>query len=546
MGDKTPNVPGHDLSQQAERDRQVRAARVARINQDLLDRPREMKRQMGAQPSLRLRIAENLWNIMEDAQSRSPAVTRATILHEAGMGRASESTKRAPYFLCDPTWPPAKKAERAKQLTHDPSGYVRLARAAAKLLGLDDRDFYLVDLFAGTRFAAEIESELPPEDPQREAWATLLALLQHQARKISQEFDLPRYFARQTGWGLGYRDGKFQPGSGGAKEPSAFLGWVEAGSPRSGVFRFRLLDPKELYGPDCTPDDVANYEDLLRRGADELPVTVHTVLVLHLVLAPQGPGSAVAPCLRARCVSYILSADYSNVFEPYTGKQMQRGDVIAVCHRAIATRAESPLTRLPESLAAGLVRSVSQQPAPKREFEIGEREMVYTHMSDCSGYGFDMGDVVLRDELHGIPPSLASVEPDDSPRIIVPLGEEALVILGLRISGFMAERNWTEAQPSKPVSAAPAILTASTVPLADEWLAQDEAGRARIAAIAANPTPFAAGTMLAALDRACQAPDHEQTPINQLRGSARELTAALATAIAEMEATRDANLRKSL
>jgi len=85
MEDKTPNVPGHDLSQQAERDRQARAARVARINQDLLDRPREMKRQMGEQPSLRLRlrIAENLWNIMEEAQSRSPAVTRATILHEA-------------------------------------------------------------------------------------------------------------------------------------------------------------------------------------------------------------------------------------------------------------------------------------------------------------------------------------------------------------------------------------------------------------------------------------------------------------------------------
>jgi hypothetical protein len=113
-------------------------------------------------------------------------------------------------------------------------------------------------------------------------------------------------------------------------------------------------------------------------------------------------------------------------------------------------------------------------------------------------------------------------------------------------SSYMAELRWREAQSSKPWSAVSAILTALTEPLADEWLAQDEAGQARIAAIAANPTPFAASTMLAALDRACQAPDHEQTPINQLRSSARELTAALAAAISELETKRDANLRKSL
>ena len=74
----------------------------------------------------------------------------------------------------------------------------------------------------------------------------------------------------------------------------------------------------------------------------------------------------------------------------------------------------------------------------------------------------------------------------------------------------------------------------------------DEARRKQIERIAANPTPFKAGTMLAALDRACQSSEQENTPIHQLRRSARDLAAALAAAIAEAEATRDANLRKSL
>lgn len=542
MIDQTPNVPGHNLSQQAERDKQTRAARSARIKQDLLDRPLEMKRQMSRQLSLRLRLAENLWDIVETARSQSSVVTRSAVLHRAGMGAYG---KRAEYFFCDPSWPKEKKAERAKKLTQHPRGYVRLAQKTAELLGIEDTDAFLFDLFSGTSFAAEIESELPPEDPQREAWATLLDLLQQQARKTSNEFDLPRYFARQTGWGLRYREGKFQPGSSGVEEPSAFLGWVEAGYPRRGVFRFRLLDPREAYGSDCTTDDVTNYEDLLRRGADELPVIVHTVVVLHLVLAPQGVGSAVALCLRARCVSYIISADYSSAFQPYTGKQMQRGAVIAVCQRAIATRTESLPKQLPESLTGGAVKALSHQFASDKEFEVGEGELVYRDM-ESSGYGFDCGDVVLRDELNGIPPSLASVEPYDMPRIIMPLGEEALGILGLRISAFMAERKWAEEQSSKPASAEPVILTALTQPLVDAWLAENEAGRARVSAVSANPTPFEPSTMLAALDRACQAPDQEKAPISQLRNSARELASALATAVADAEAARDANLRKWL
>jgi hypothetical protein len=545
MEEKTPNVPGHDLSQQAERDRQGRAARVARINQDLLDRPREMKRQMGEQPSLRLRIAENLWDITEAAQSRSPAVTRAAILHAAGMGRASESTKRAPYYLCDQTLPPAEKAKRAKQLTHDPSGYVKLARAAAMLLDLDDRDAFLLDLFAGTRFAAEIESDLPADDPQREAWATLLQWFQRHVQAIDDECDLRRYFARQLGWGLRLKDGKFQSGGSGVEEPSAFLGWVDAGYSRRGIFRFVDWDPREVMPDDYTAWDIANYEDLVSRNAYKLPVEVHTVLVLWLVLAQESAGGRVTPCLRVRCISYINAAEDWKALDGYVQKPVQKGRLIARCWRGIATRRDQPPTQLPASLLQQVVPNGRLQPAPVREFEIDESEFVFSDM-ETYGYGFHAGEVTLRDHLPEVPPSLLSDNPYDKPCVILPLGEDTLSILGLPVSGYMAEWMWKEAPQDKFAGPVPSILTALPEPLADAWLTGDEEARKRIEEVAASPTPFSARTMLAALDRACQSPDHEQTPIHQLRTSARKLTAALATAIAEMEAKRDANLRKSL
>lgn len=540
MESTAPNLPSQDLSQQAERDRRLRAARLDRLRQELLDRPLKMK-----QPRIRLQMANNLWKIVEVAQNRTDAATRSAVLHEAGFGRKEEYSKRAPQYFCDPTLPLETKLKRAKSLTQDPRGYVKLARAAARLAGEDDEDAFLLDLVSGTNFAAEVESDLPAEDPQREAWATLQESLQRQARTISEKFDLQRYFIRQQGWGFRYKDGKFQRGGTETEEPSAFLGWVDVGRPRNGMFCFRHLDPREAYESDCTADDVTNYEDLVRRKAFELPVEVHTVLVLHLVLAPNGIGRAVVPCLRARCVSYITAAEYWNRLESFTGKAVTRGQVIAICHRGIATSTSLQTKLLPESLLPALQANGRRQRAPEREFEISETELVFRDM-EFSGYGFEYGDVKLRDEVPGLPASLASDESSDRPRIILPLGEEALSVLSLQVSAYMAERTLEEARSAGSWSTKPVLLTALTEPLFEAWLAGNDERRKEIGETAKNPTPFQEGTMLAALDRACQSAEDEVAPPRLLWEAAHDLTVALANAIAVAEATRDANLRKSL
>ena len=469
MKSMMPTTPGHDTSQQAERDRQARAARVAGLNHILLDRSREIKRHMSEQASQRLRVAENLWSIIEAAQRQSPTVTRAAVLHSAQMGRVAESTKRAEYYLCDPRLPPEEKARRATKLTRDPQGYVRLARATAALLHRDDTDAFLLDLFAGTRFAAEVESDLPLEDPQREAWATLLMGIQRRATAISDEFALPSYFVRQRGWGFRYENGRFLTGGREAEEPTAFLGWVDAGW-RRGLFSFRILDPRDLYGADCTPDDVATYEELVSAKADEVPVDVHTVLALHLVLAPQAAGGTVVPCLRARCLTYITVAQHWNLLQPYTGKPLQRGEVIATCDRALATRKARPVNSLPHSLNPSALAAGQPQQASLRDFEIGEHELTTFSVEALRSYGFDMGMVTLADAQPKVPPSLCSDEESDSPRVILPLGEEALSLLELPISSFMMELDWERSASSSLPASQRTAFTSLPYPIVRDWL----------------------------------------------------------------------------
>ncbi len=544
MTDGTLHTPAHELSQEAERSRLAHAARVARIQQELLDRPVDMKSQMGRDRSLRLRMAENLWNIIEAAQERSSLVTRRAVLHAANKGRPEDSTKRAPLYLCDPKLEMAEKLKRAERLTHDPRKYVELAQATAVLLGVEKNTFFL-DLFDGTKFAAELESDLPLEDPQREAWSTLLDWLQRRTRSISEDFALRRYFTRQMGWGLQFRDGKFEKGSSVAQEPTAFLGWVEPGPPRYGIFRFSVCDPRDSNPDEYTEEEVARFSDFVERRAHEVRVKVHTVLVLHLVIAPRENGGAVAPYLRMRCVTYVVADEYPSALEPFLANPPQRGQVIAMCYRAIASGNKGAHKQLPALL---LPKSQSQGPhhsVPILEFEIGEREISGSYF-DWYGFGFESGTLMIRDDLPSVPSALISDDPFDAPRTILPLGEGTLDILNFDISRYMVEEEWKNRKLKDSSDELPESLIALPWPFAETWLNGDDGTRKQLDEIAAKLNPFKSRTMLAAVDRACQVSDHEKTPISQLRDSARELTMALEKVIVDAEAQRDANLRKSL
>jgi hypothetical protein len=544
MNEDTPNAPGHKLSQQAIRDQRARDAHVELMKQALLDRRQEFNRLMKQKDSLRLLIAGNLWNVVKAAGERDPGITRAAVLHEAGMGHPYESSKRAPYYFCDPSLDNQEKKKRAKKLAKNPLKYVELAKATARLLHRDDEDAFLLELFQGTPFVAEMQSDI--EDPQREIWDTLVSWLQQRTKKISEEFDLRRYFSRQTGWGLNYKDGCFTPGDGQAEEPSAFLGYVEAGYPRRGTFEFTAYDPRDLYGSDCTPEDIATYEDLMRRSGNKVKVDIHSVIVLHLVFAPKGVADAVIPCLRARCVSYLTTADHWDALEHFTGRSLPRGTLIAKCYRAIGTKSSDYATKLPACLIPEEAPIRYRTTANEHEFDISEAEICFSDpYPNIIGLG-DTGSVRTNDILPGVPSTLISDSEDDSPHIILPLGEDALRLLSFPISRFMMDQISRDKEVKQSSNEECPILRKIPYGLSYSWLHGDDEERKKVEVISEKLTPFKEGTMLAALLRACRCSDHVGTPMNQLYKSVQDLTTALDKAINDAEAQLDADLRKSL
>jgi len=531
---ESPNSPRPPSARTEERERRRLSARRDRAEQALVE---NFMVQSKAQ---RLRLAENLWSIIKAA----PSVTQAAALHEAGFGRKEDSTKRAVNYLCDPEWSEERKRKRVQSLTKKPLGYLSIARAVARLANADNQDTYLLDLVAGTSFGAEVESDIVLEDPQRDAWAALEKFIQKHAQEISRESGLPLYFSRQQGWGLTFRDGHFRSGGRQAEEPATFLGWVEVGGPRSGLFLFRDVDPRDS-GFDCTPETIAEYKAIHAQNAYALKAYVHTILVLHLVLAPNGVGGAVVPSLRARCLTYVEAAEGSDRLMPFGGRPIHRGEVMAICHRGFA----APIVEDPYPLPACLVPTAqprtSERQTKQREFLISERELRCNPM-DFDFFGFDMASVEISDQVPGLPPSLVTDEEDEAPRVMMPIGEEPLSLLNLPLSRFMLERTHREAGGDASWEEAAKIITKLTFPLAEDWLKGDSETKARIKEISDVPGPYRSeSSMLAALDRAFHSGGYTKDPYCMLRADARNLASELDIAIEEIEEKRSAKLWES-
>lgn len=94
-----------------------------------------MVRPMMKRGSERLLVGESMWRILQRLEDEL-GLPKAKVLHEAGLGRPEESTKRLPYYAVRPGLDEGARAERAKHLTQKASKYVALAVAAARLAGL--------------------------------------------------------------------------------------------------------------------------------------------------------------------------------------------------------------------------------------------------------------------------------------------------------------------------------------------------------------------------------------------------------------------------
>lgn len=542
-----PKGTGPTSPMEAERLRRRLQARRERIMQAICDNSR-------LRPPERRRVAENLWRIMEEARSRRADATHARILHRAGRGDGTDSTKYGYNYLIDPDWPDAKRATRTKKLIQTLHSYREIAQAAAECAGLEDRDAYLLDLVRGTGIEAEIESSMPPDDPRREGWEALCRCIGLHADRIAQDYSLGRYFALQKGWQMSMRAGVFEPGAYRREEPTLFLGWVEPGWYRPGVLEFNMISPDDAYGADASDSDRAEFEKLSQPGALCVAVHVHSVVVLHLVLAPEGLGGAVIPCLRARCRTYVVAAERSPHLVPEGDEVVERGQILALLDRALLGPAALSGSRLPASLTAG--RAPAHR-SPATVHDVEEREL-FVSPSDISGLVQDAAE--LRMEGDG-PAVLAPFSGDDwkAPHLIEPLGETALALLELPVSWtpMLLSRNEDDQNWLARMQRAPRqVQQALVFPQMAACLNEGEVGLQRATEIADRAAPFKAGSMLAALGRAMwsEPGDEAASGVHQedgqihvaLRRSASELTTALEVAVAKAEARWDAGLHQSL
>lgn len=542
-----PKGTGPTSPMEGERLRRRSEARRERIVQAICDNSR-------LKPSERRHVAENLWRIMEDVRRHRPDATHARILQHAGRGTGTDSTKYGYYYLVDPNWPATKKADRTGKLTQTLPRYREIAQAAAELAGFEDRDAYLFDLVRGTRIEAEIESSMPPEDPRREGWEALCRCITMHADKIAHDYGLSRYFALQAGWQMCFRDGSFEPGVYRREEPSVFLGWVEPRWHRRGTLEFTAIPPDDLYGTDTTEGDRVEFAELNQPGALDVQVHVHSVVVLHLVLAPEGTGGALIPCLRARCITYVASAESLPQLVPAGGKAVERGTILALCNRALLGPTALSASRLPDSL------QVAKTPVGRPQATvhyIGENEL-WVSPGSISGLLNESAHLTIEGDGPAVLAPFAS-EDGDAPRLLEPFGESALALLDLPVS-------WTPMRLSQNEEDRRWLAQASRAPLhvqrglvffqADACLGGEQADLGRAAAIAARATPFRTGTMLAALGRAmwsepdaqaANASQHGEEPLYAaLRRSTAELTSALDIAVRKAEAQWDAGLQQSL
>ena len=143
----------------------------------------------------RRQLAENLHAIISKACQSTDAnierVTKQSIVEKAGMQTGQGKSGRLYDYALDPTLSLAEREKRAKRLIRKPTGYLRLADAAASLASLDVHRI-VVDLVHGTSLAEGMD-DLPKEiEPEH---LTMLAnAIRGEARRIIRQNDLDWYF----------------------------------------------------------------------------------------------------------------------------------------------------------------------------------------------------------------------------------------------------------------------------------------------------------------------------------------------------------------
>jgi hypothetical protein len=137
----------------------------------------------------RRRVAENLWDILTEAERRG--IPKAQVLHASGHGSKEDSTKRLPLYGLDPQLPEQEKNRRVGHLVQTAKKYLGIAKQAALSLRLDE-DHFVTKLFAGTSIGASLIAE--DGAGTEDVYTELARLIRIAAWGIARKHNLARVF----------------------------------------------------------------------------------------------------------------------------------------------------------------------------------------------------------------------------------------------------------------------------------------------------------------------------------------------------------------
>jgi hypothetical protein len=140
----------------------------------------------------RLRLAENLWDLLEAAVRKAPTLTKALILQKAGQGQPHESTKRLGYFAIDPALPIDTRDKRSQDLRKHVAKYAHIAKMGADLSGLDPNEAIIM-LVRGTGY--ERQAPDAKSEPFDSALVDIQTAIQRLTESVTASHDIETYFA---------------------------------------------------------------------------------------------------------------------------------------------------------------------------------------------------------------------------------------------------------------------------------------------------------------------------------------------------------------
>jgi hypothetical protein len=300
---------------------------------------------------VRIQLANNLSQILAEVRPLTPT---KDVLHAAGQGGETESTKRLPYYALNPELPASERDKRAEKLTKSIGKYMRIVAAAARLSGKNESD--LIRRFvAGTVYDPLTEEiDATGIDMNVEGWVHLETTIQTVATNISNKYKLPQFFQLVRNLGivdrraeLAARFDRFSTAHSlkqldlqGATPLPALLR-ADKLPPRPSVY---LGEIQEIGDIPCTihvhPALFGSFDDekigmklvnRLREAGLEKPSVKGVaipVLRVSLDLLPLGRQNNVTPVVCLKSNTYIASAEEFTQLALFGGAEWRKGEVV--------------------------------------------------------------------------------------------------------------------------------------------------------------------------------------------------------------------------